>query len=220
MRRTLTIRGYESTQNWMTLVWLLWTERCAIHHLEGTVNNSLVKDTLPRADSPTSLFSAPSSPDVPLIDSLSSPVPTTTTSNMPSTGKIFSQQLNPPSGSGISIKQRLGLGALAPTNPKTGPFPLPTRPMSKPLPPSLAGIKIKKKNPSLSISTNANPASGHEPSLISASMTMHSPHPISNMSPNIPNSTPVFTPNFYRHVTPNETPNETMCVSSPFFSIW
>jgi hypothetical protein len=204
------------------------------HHLEGTANNSLVKDTLLRADSPTSLFSAPSSLDVPLIDSFSSPVPATsasTAANVPSTAKKFSQQPNPlaqsrseptSAGGGISIKQRLGIGALAHTNPKTGPsLPLPMRPpMSKPLPPSLAGIKIKKKTPSLSISTNANPASGHEQSLRSASMTMHSPHPTSNMSPNIPNltprtSAPVFTPNFYRHVTPNET----MCVSSSFFSI-
>ena len=181
------------------------------------LNNSLIKDTLPRADSPTSLFSAPSSPDVPLIDSLSSPVTTTitsTTTNVPSTSINISQQPNslaqsrsePTSGGGgISIKQRLGIGALAPTNPKTG-LPLVMRPpMSKPLPPSLAGLKIKK-TPSLSISTSANPA--HEPPLRSASML--SPHPTPNMSPNIPNltpstSAPVFTPNFYRHVTPNET---------------
>ena len=162
------------------------------------------------------------------MDSFSPQVPTTTASNVPSTStaKSLSQQPNlhaqfrsePTSGGGISIKQRLGIGALAPTNPKTG-LPLPMRPpMSKPLPPSLAGVKIKK-TPSLSISTNANPsnpASGHEPPLRSASM--HSPHPTSNMSPNIPNltpstSAPVFTPNFYRHVTPNET----MYVSSSFY---
>ena len=183
--------------------------------LEGPVNNNLVKDALPRVDSPTSLFSVPSSPEIPLINSLSSPVPTTYTSmaaNVPSTDVDFSQQPDPhaqyrsePTSGGdrISIKQRLGIGALAPTNPKTGPLPLPMRPsMSKPLPPLLAGLKIKK-TPSLSISTNANPASGNEPPLRSASM--HSPHPSYNMSPNITNltpstSAPVFTPNFYRHV--------------------
>ena len=184
-------------------------------HLEGPVNNNLVKDALPRADSPTSLFSVPSSPEIPLIDSLLSSVPTMNTSSaahVPSTAMNFPQQPNPHAqyhseptsgGGGISIKQRLGIGALAPTNPKTGALPLSMRPpMPKPLPPSFAGLKIKKI-PSLSISTNANPASGHEPPLGSASI--HSPHPTTNMSPNIPNltpstSAPVFTPNFYRHV--------------------
>lgn len=186
-----------------------------------------MKVTLPRADSPTSLFSAPSSPEIPLINSLPSPVPTTITStaaNVPSATIDFSQQpdsrLSEPTsgGGGISIKQRLGKGALAPINPKTGgAIPLSMRPpLPKPhsQPSSLAGLKMNKI--SLSINTNADPASRHEPSFRSASL--HSPHPTSNVSPNISNltpntSAPVFTPNFYRHVTPNET----MCVFIIFF---
>ena len=120
---------------------------------------------------------------------------------MPST-TIVSQRPAPPTksgGGGISIKQRLGAGALVPANPKTGPPPPQQvlKPLPKPHPPSWAGLKINKK-PSLSISTDVNPAPGHEPSAYS----LNSPHPASSVSPNINTSA---TPSFYRHVIPNET---------------
>lgn len=108
---------------------------------------------------------------------------------------------------GISVKQRLGVGALAPTNPKTG---LPPIQVIKPLPkshPSWAGLKIKKITP-LPISTDVNPASGREPSLGSAyDSSMHSADPTSKVSPNITHLTlsTSVPPNFYQHVTPNET---------------
>jgi hypothetical protein len=129
---------------------------------------------------------------------------------MPSTLNV-SQRPDPPTksgGGGISIKQRLGVGALAPTNPKIGPPPpkQALKPLPKSHPPSWAGLKIKKT--SLSISTDVNPASGHEESAYGSSM--HSPHPTSNVSPNITHltlntSVPVSTPSYYQHLIPNET---------------
>jgi hypothetical protein len=189
---------------------------------EGPDNNNLVKGSHPRADSPTSLFSAPSSLEVPLINSLSSPAPTANTStaaNMSSTAKSILQRSDPPTkspseftagGSGISIKQRLGIGALAPTNPKAGPPPPPKQAIKPPQrshPPLWAGLKIKK-TPSSSISTDVNP-SGYEPSLEPVyDSSMHSPpHPTYDVSPNISTSASVSAPNLYRHI-----PNETMYV--------
>lgn len=142
---------------------------------------------------------------------------------MSSTAKNILQRPDPPTkssseftagGSGISIKQRLGIGALAPTNPKTGPFLPPKQKIKPPQrshPPSWAGLKIKK-TPSSSISTDVNP-SGHEPSLEPVyDSSMHSPHPTYDVSPNISTSASVSAPNLYRDI-----PNETMYVFIIFF---
>ena len=151
--------------------------------------------------------------------------------NAPSSAIKVSRHLNNPhtriaeispseftTGGGISIKQRLGIGALAPTNPKTGPPP-PSKQASKPLPIShpsaLTSLKIKKMTPSLSITTDVNPASGTHTwpeSLGSAyDASMHSPQITANVSPNTTNlmpSTPVvpiFTQTFHRPTIPHGT---------------
>lgn len=102
-------------------------------------------------------------------------------------------------GGGISIKQRLGIGALAPTNPKTGPPPVVKFAPPRPRPSALANLKINKKTPSLDLTS---------PSLGSPyDAPMYSPHSTSNLSPNTTNltpstSAPVSTANFPRPPAP------------------
>lgn len=204
-------------------------EVCYFTRPERPDNNDQMKGT--RAASP--LFSEPSSPDVPLISNSFSSVPEADMSvaaNAPSSAIKVSRHLNNPhtriaeispsefiTGGGISIKQRLGIGALAPTNPRTGPPP-PSKQASKPLsishPSALASLKIKKMTPSLSITTDINPASGthtwREPPGSAYDASMHSPQITANVSPNTANlmpstPVPVSTPTFHRPSIPHGT---------------
>lgn len=145
------------------------------------------------------------------------PSPTIKVSRRPDNPPVKIADMSPSeltAGGGISTKQRLGIGALAPTNPGTGPPPPPKqRPLPESRPSALIGLKIKKKIPSLSNTTDVN--SGvyipHEPSHGSAhAASVHSPHPTSNMSLNITNMTPstsvpVSAPIFHRPPIPNGT---------------
>ncbi|CAA7266639.1 unnamed protein product [Cyclocybe aegerita] len=166
--------------------------------------------------SPTSLFSGNSSPEVhiekmppkPKATAHSKP-PLPPPPPLPSSIKIPRRPNNPhakiadmpvsaiPSGSGISTKQRLAQGALAPTIPKevpsaplkpplpkSAPKPLPTRTNTS----SFSGLSFKKKPIAVTIPETTN----HPPSLtpISAfkspsiplanSPPLHSPEPVSS----------------------------------------
>ncbi|KAF8973779.1 hypothetical protein BDZ97DRAFT_1776820 [Flammula alnicola] len=124
--------------------------------------------------SPTSLFSVPSSPDIALANKEPQKKSTFNTGKdkaLPSI-KIMRRSNNPqakiadmapseiPSSSGISTKQRLAQGALAPTLPKQMPATIP-KPPPKPLPTrtpstSLMGLSFKKKSiPPLAMPTGS-----------------------------------------------------------------
>ncbi|KAJ3502486.1 hypothetical protein NLJ89_g8864 [Agrocybe chaxingu] len=157
--------------------------------------------------SPTSLFSGNSSPEIhtkkippkPKATAHSKP-PLPPPPPLPSSIKIPRRPNNPhakiadmpasavPSGSGISTKQRLAQGALAPTIPKEVPSaplkPPPPRSTPKPLPTrtntsSFSGLSFKKKPIAVTIPESAN----HPPILTSTSAFKSPSIPLANSPP-------------------------------------